>query len=183
MSTDAPPSAVPADAVGAAEGSGAPRHRPGRLIGFLSGAVAIALVVIGATYVLDRSANEGSAQRNVSSALQRPVVSAEGLRSLLGIRVTKVSVSGGGGLVDLRFLVVDPNLAGRLHEVDRPPEIIDESTGVVVNQLLMGHSHSEPFKAGVTYYLIFENPANWVRRGGQVTILLGDAQVEHVVVS
>jgi len=35
----------------------------------------------------------------------------------------------------------------------------------------------------VSYYLVFENPRNWVHRGSRVTVLLGDAQVEHVVVA
>jgi hypothetical protein len=30
---------------------------------------------------------------------------------------------------------------------------------------------------------VFENPGNWLRHGSRVTVLLGDAQVEHVAVS
>jgi hypothetical protein len=46
----------------------------------------------------------------------------------------------------------------------------------------MNHAHHGPYKAGVSYYLVFNNPGNLVRRGSMVTVLLGDAEVQHVVV-
>jgi len=69
-----------------------------------------------------------------------------------------------------------------VHESQTPPAIIDERTGLVLNRLLMGHAHQGELKPAVSYYLVFENTGNWVRRGSKVTVLLGDAQVEHVVV-
>jgi hypothetical protein len=110
------------------------------------------------------------------------VVGADALGDRSGVRITRVAVSGDGGLVDLRFKVVDPDRADALHDQRTPPAVVDEQSGLVVHDLLMSHSHSGPFKAGVTYYLVFENPGNWVRRGSKVTVLLGNAQVEHVTV-
>ena len=46
----------------------------------------------------------------------------------------------------------------------------------------MGHAHSSPFKSGVTYYLVFNNPGDWVHRGDQVAVLLGNARVENMSV-
>jgi hypothetical protein len=99
-----------------------------------------------------------------------------------GVRLIRVAVTGGGGLLDLRYQVVDPSKAAAVHEAETPPAIIDERTGLVLNRLLMGHAHHGQLKPAVSYYLIFENTGNWVRRGSEVTVLLGDAQVEHVVV-
>ena len=112
----------------------------------------------------------------------RPAVTEAGLAQRSGVRIKQVAVTAGGGLVDLRYQVLDPDKAGSLHDAATPPAVVDEQTGLVVHQLFMGHSHSGPYQAGVTYYLVFENPGNWVRRGSLVTVLLGDAQVEHVVV-
>ncbi len=50
--------------------------------------------------------------------------------------------------------------------------------GLVANSLLMGHSHTDPFKAGETYYYILENPGNVIQRGSQVSVLPGDAEVD-----
>ena len=112
---------------------------------------------------------------------QRPSVSA-GLAERSGVRLVRVAVTGGGGLLDLRYQVVDPNKAVTVHEKPTPPAIIDERTGLVLNRLLMGHAHTGQLKAAVSYYLVFENTGNWVHRGSTVTVLLGKAQVEHVVV-
>ena len=111
---------------------------------------------------------------------QRPVVSAAGLADRSGVRIVQVAISGGGGLIDLRYQVVDPDKAAVVHDPDRPPVIVDDATGVVVDQLLMGHSHTGSFNAGQTYYMIFENPGNLVQRGSKVSVLLGDAEVDQV---
>jgi len=113
---------------------------------------------------------------------RRTSVSASGLAERSGVRLVRVAVTGGGGLLDLRYQVVDPNKAVAVHEEQTPPAIIDERTGLVLNRLLMGHAHTGELKPAVSYYLVFENTGNWVRRGSKVTVLLGDAQVEHVVV-
>jgi hypothetical protein len=98
------------------------------------------------------------------------------------VKITQVAVTGDGGLVDLRFTVVDANKAATLHDPATPPAVVDQRTGLVVKDLLMSHAHTAPFKAGVTYYLVFNNPGNWVQRGGKVAVLLGNARVENVTV-
>ena len=123
-----------------------------------------------------------TAAASASAQWQRPVVSAAGLADRSGVRIVYVAVTGGGGLIDLRYQVVDPDKAVVIHDDAKSPVIVDDATGVVVDQLLMGHSHTEGFKAGQTYYLIFENPGNLVQRGSKVSALLGNAQVEHVTV-
>jgi hypothetical protein len=111
-----------------------------------------------------------------------PAVSAAGLVERSGVRVVRVAVTGGGGLLDVRYEVVDPGRAGNLHDAATPPAIVDERTGAPIEGLLMGHApHSRP-KAGVTSVLIFVNPGNSVRRGDRVSLVLGGARLEHVVV-
>jgi hypothetical protein len=124
----------------------------------------------------------GPANSNVSTSYQRPVVPAAGLTERSGVQIVQVAVTGGGGLIDLRYQVVDPDKANALHDEATPPVIIDESTGLVVDQLLMGHSHTGSYQAGSTYYLVFENPGNLVQSGAKVSVLLGNAEVDHVAV-
>jgi hypothetical protein len=108
------------------------------------------------------------------------VVSAAGLLERSGVRVVRVAASGGGGLLDLRFQVVDPERAAAVHDADTPPALVDERTGGAIAGLFMGHSHHGWFKAGVTYYLVFENPGTLVRRGDRVSVVLGPARLQHV---
>jgi hypothetical protein len=155
---------------------------PGRvqIAGFLAGVVIAAGIGLLALWLPERSSGASSA--SPPPEWRRPAVSASGLAERSGVRLIRVAVTGGGGLLDLRYQVVDPNKAVAVHEARTPPAIIDEHTGLVLNRLLMGHAHHGQLKPAVSYYLIFENTGNWVRRGSEVTVLLGDAQVEHVVV-
>src|SRR3990170_8654980 len=66
-----------------------------------------------------------------------------------GLRVKRVAVLGAGGLVDLRYQVIDPDKAAIVHEPDQPPTIIDEATGTAVNRLWMAHSLDHELVAGV----------------------------------
>ena len=118
----------------------------------------------------------------VPLALQREVVTEDGLVEKSGVKLVYVAITGGGGLIDLRFQVIDPDKASAVHEEETPPTIVDETTGLVVSELLMGHAHTAPFTAGQTYYLIFENPGNIVQSGDKVSVLLGNAEVDHVIV-
>jgi hypothetical protein len=107
-------------------------------------------------------------------------VSASGLAGLTGVRVVRVAATGDGGLLDLRYQVVNPDVAAAVHDPHTPPALVDERSGLVIGQLLMGHmQHGQP-KAGVTYYLVFLNPGDAVRRGDRVSVVLGDARLEHV---
>jgi hypothetical protein len=113
---------------------------------------------------------------------ERPVVSPDGLVDRIGIRVVQVALTGGGGLIDVRFQVLDPNKAAAVHDPITPPALVDDRTSVVANDLLMGHSHAGAFKAGLTYFLMFENPGNVVQRGDTVSVLLGNTQLDHIEV-
>jgi len=154
-----------------------------RLLGALTGVV-LAVVVAGAVLWLPHRSNGDAkaAGGAVPVAWERPVVGASGLAERSGVKITQVAVTGGGGLVDLRYQVFDPNKANALHDKRTPPALVEEQTGLVVNRTLMDHAHHGPYKVGVTYYLVFNNPGNLVRRGSMVTVLLGNAEVQHVVV-
>jgi hypothetical protein len=143
-----------------------------RWLGAVTGA---GLVVLGYVVIAELGGHHDSA------SAEQPVprlVSAAGLAQRNGIRIRQLAVTGAGGLVDLRYQVLDPDKAGSVHAA--PPELVDERTGVVVDQLLMGHSHKGVLHAGQTYYLLFENPDDLVRRGSRVTVALGGLRVPHI---
>jgi hypothetical protein len=157
-------------------------YRRVRLAGALTGALVVVLVTGLVLWLAQRPDGGAKSAAAVPAAWARPVVSPAGLAERSGVKLTQVAVTGDGGLVDLRYQVVDPDKADSLHDQRTPPALVDEQTGLVVNQLLMDHSHHGTYKTGVKYYLVFNNFGNWVHRGSRVTVLLGDAQVEHVVV-
>jgi hypothetical protein len=154
-----------------------------RVLGALTGALVVLAVAGLALWLPNRSTGATKAADVVPLSLERPVVSPDGLAERSGVKITHVAVTGGGGLIDLRYRVFDPDKANTLHDKRTPPTLVDEQNGLVVNRLLMNHAvHKGPLQAGVSYYLVFNNPGNLVRRGSMVTVLLGDAEVQHVVV-
>jgi hypothetical protein len=94
------------------------------------------------------------------------------------VRVLHVAVTGDGGLVDLRYQVVDADKAQAVH--DLPPLLIDEGTGGVVMRPWMGHAHMNSPKQGIAYFVLFENTGTLIRSGSRVTVQLGDARLEHI---
>jgi hypothetical protein len=153
-----------------------------RLLGIFTGAIVVIAGTFIALLVTRGSGSDAKPESRVPVAWARPLVSAPGLVERSGVKITQVAVTGDGGLVDLRFTVVDANKAATLHDPAHPPAVVDQRTGLVVKDLLMSHAHTSPFKAGVTYYLVFNNPGNWVHSGDKVAVLLGNARVEDVTV-
>ena len=162
------------------------RRRGGRRVRLLGGVAGILVTLMIAVLVLWLSQVIGHgtvpAASNVPVSWRRPVVTADGLAQQSGVKITQVAVTGDGGLVDLRFRVIDPERASAVHDPATPPAVVDEDSGLVVHELFMNHSHTGPYQAGVTYYLVFTNPGNWIHHGSRVTVMLGNAQVEHIVV-
>ena len=147
------------------------RSRLPRVLGLVAGAA----VAIG-----DRRA-DGWAQ----GADQRVAAAAEGrhaaaLLDEVGARVLRVTKSGDGGLIDVRYQVVDADKANAIHNAKYPPALVDEHSGQVIGRLLMGHAHTGTFHAGVTYYVAFENPGGLVKRGDPVSVVLGPLRLQHV---
>src|SRR5262249_17717882 len=126
-----------------------------RIAGFLAGVLIAAGIGALALWLPQRSSGQTSAEP--PPQWRGPAVSASGLAERSGVRLIRVAVTGGGGLLDLRYQVVDPSKAVAVHEARTPPAIIDERTGLVLDRLLMGHAHHRQLKTAVSYSLIFKH--------------------------
>jgi hypothetical protein len=99
-----------------------------------------------------------------------------------GVRVVRVALTGGGGIIDFRYAVVDANKAAHVHHTT--PVLVDEDSREVIDTFFMGHRHGRNVrpKAGHTYPLLYINEQGVVDRGDRVTVVIGHSQLEHVVV-
>ena len=97
-----------------------------------------------------------------------------------GVRPVHVALTGGGGLVDVRYQVVDAEKATAAHDPKRPPSLIDEASGKPVDQTWMGHSHAQAFHSGTSYFELLINSRGRLERGSEVTLVFGDARLEHL---
>jgi hypothetical protein len=152
-------------------------HIRTRVLGAIAGA-ALILGALGAHALIHSSSSAGAQ----SPHAEAPLLSEHAFEQRTGVRVVRVAVTGDDGLVDVRYQVIDADLAASSHARATPPQLVDERTGVLVNQLLMGHFHQGQMKAAQTYFLLFENPGNLVHAGGRVTVQLGPGRVADVPV-
>lgn len=99
-----------------------------------------------------------------------------------GVRLVRVALTAGGGMLDLRYQTVDPDKAVVVHDDDNPPTLVDEASGQAVSIPWMDHSGSREMKAAITSSQLLMNPGGVLQRGSYVTVIIGDSRLEHVVV-
>jgi hypothetical protein len=153
----------------------------------LAGAAAVVGPLAGWQLARSHAAAPAGNDAKSSALAPRPVrigppVSRQGLIQTSGVEIVRVALSGGGGLIDVRYRVVDADKAATIHSTVNPPLLLDQPSGAIVDQLLMGHLHGGRPKVGVTYFLLFTNPGDIVRRGSRVSVQLGGARVQGVPV-
>ena len=111
------------------------------------------------------------------------LVDQAGLAARYGMNVTLVAVSAGGGLIDFRYLVVDPDKANQiLHDPDLLPALVNEDSGATLVLRKVPHNHGPELQLGGTYFFLFANASNALQPGSSVTVIIGDVRLEHVVV-
>jgi len=98
-----------------------------------------------------------------------------------GIRVVRVVLTAGGGIVELHYQVLDPDKAVDVHDDEHPPALIDEKTGAIVAVPFHDHAFRELHTA-VTYRQLFMNGGGILHRGSTVKVVVGDAIIERIEV-
>lgn len=98
-----------------------------------------------------------------------------------GVRFTFLAVTAKGGMVELRYRVVDEGKAANFgHYTETAPMLISEDTGKIVDVTIMG-LHNHRVEPGRTYYVLYRNTDSAIESHRPVTIALGDQKLEHVV--
>ena len=99
-----------------------------------------------------------------------------------GIRVVRVSLAGDGGLLDVRYIVLDRSLATEwTGDTDRPPVIDNARTHERFDRVAaMREGHD--LRPGQTYYLIYLNKDGNVKRGDLIDISIAGTVLSGVPV-
>lgn len=115
-----------------------------------------------------------------------PPVTPPAFEEETGIRITRIALVGGDGIVDVRFDVLDPDKAIEVHDDDSPLVLIDETDGSIISVSFHGKHSGGTTKTGLnaaaTYYLLFANSGGALEHGEKVSVALGDVRLEHVPV-
>lgn len=102
------------------------------------------------------------------------------MESELGVRFTRVDIVGGGGVIELRYVVLDTEKATRFQaNADRPPRLQDEGDGdaVLWRTALMKQGHE--LRPGQEYYILYLNNSGEILPGDTVEIQAGDNRLPH----
>jgi hypothetical protein len=99
-----------------------------------------------------------------------------------GIRVTQIGLTADGGMLDMRFVAVDPELADQLsHGGKVPLRLVVEDGNRLLDSEAMA-PHGGAMRAGATYFTLFRNDGGLLHHGSKVTLLIGELRLEHLVV-
>jgi hypothetical protein len=100
-----------------------------------------------------------------------------------GVRLEHVALVGGGGLIDVRYQVLDPERAEAIHGKDRARVwVVDQVTGEELGRSWMDHDHTGDLNAGTTYSQLLVNEGGAIRPGDVVSVRLGDGRIDDVIV-
>ncbi|MFD2764983.1 hypothetical protein [Micromonospora eburnea] len=104
------------------------------------------------------------------------------LESALGIRFTQAAVVGDGGLVELRYVVLDTQKASAFqNDTKHPPRLRNERSGKLAwRTALMKQGHE--LRPGQSYYLLYLNNDNAIKRGDKIEVTSGQRRLAHVPV-
>ncbi len=119
-----------------------------------------------------------------------------------GVQISSVELTMGGAALDVRFKVVDAEMAAALSSGQILIHVVDEDTGTKLS--LPSYPNSKKFSAhdrammtrqrgsfppspnaltaGRTNSVLLPNALQKVKSGSRVSVFVGDAQVNHVVV-
>lgn len=104
-----------------------------------------------------------------------------------GVQMTLVAITAGGGMIELRYRVVDPDKAVIVHDEENPPTIINKKGDELFLTMHVldrntNRAHDEDLHLGVTYNTRIMNAGRLIERGDRVTIRVGNAELKHVPV-
>ena len=174
--------------------STAPAPNPlGRILVPLAVVVAAALVATGlrAGVGLYQTSQLQKAQAAAQQSAHAPIPTSSQIEQEWGIRISLVQLLADGGLIELRYLVVDSTKSSRLHadpnSLANIPWIKVEGTNLAIkSKSVMFHfQHGVGQGAdGRTYSIIYGNAENAVHKFAKVAIVMPDGlELQHVPVA
>jgi hypothetical protein len=139
------------------------------------------LVLIGVIILVDLAAWMIHSQVVDGLGKRQQIAALASFEEETGIRILRVAMTAGGGMVDIQYQVVDPDKALIVHDDDNPPRLLDEESGQIIGTPFHDHSFQELHTA-VTYHEIMMNGGRLLERGSKITLNVGDSVLKHLVV-
>ena len=122
-------------------------------------------------------------QSAVQEAAVAPVtvISAQTLAERFGLQMTLIAVTAGGGIVDVRYKILDKEKAAYLlDDADNPPTLFIEENGLTLKQAGRAMKHNAELKDNANYFMLYPNTQNAVRHGTPVSVVFGTLRLAPI---
>jgi hypothetical protein len=142
-------------------------------------ALSLAALALAATLLVSNGSS-GPAPVAPTGIVRPPAAPA--IEARYGIRVTQIGLTADGGMLDMRFVAIDPDIAEQLsHGSKVHMQLVVEDGDRLLDSEAMA-PHGGALHAGSTYFTLFRNDGGLLRHGSRVTLLIGKLRLEHLVV-
>ncbi|RMH73919.1 MAG: hypothetical protein D6683_13035 [Actinomyces sp.] len=98
-----------------------------------------------------------------------------------GVWIEDVQLVAGGGLINIRYRILDVEKSEVVHDLDNPPRIIT-SDGFEISFQRHQHAHDRENRLGTIYGEQLVNLGGLVHHGDRVTVIIGTERLEGVTV-
>ncbi|MBW8307098.1 MAG: hypothetical protein K0M46_09780 [Thiobacillus sp.] len=144
------------------------------------GAIALTLVLGGCAGTTEKPPDYAEVEKAATQA---------GSADALGIEIEGIRLSAAGYMLDFRYRVLDPVKAAPLLDRKIQLYLLDEASGArlaVPSAPKVGSlrtSSRSKIIPGRNYYILFANPGRYLQAGSKVTLVAGDAEINHLIVN
>jgi hypothetical protein len=150
------------------------RARIGTVRLIVAGALIAALLTGGLLWM-----NRGGTNAAIAGST---AITADQLEQEYGVRLDVVGLLASGGLLELKFQVIDADKATALFgEVEDMPVLAVEGTSAVL-QSSKGMKHWLTLLSGASYFFLYGNVGNAVHEGSQVAFVINGVRIPHLTV-
>ncbi len=138
-------------------------------------AALVAVLLSGVLFWINRPATNAAIAGSTA-------ITAEQLEQDYGVRLDVVGLLAGGGLLELKFQVIDADKAlGLFGSVEDMPVLAVEGSDRVL-RTPNGMRHSLTILDGASYFFLYANVANSVHEGSQVAFVVNGVRIPHLTV-
>lgn len=133
------------------------------------------------------SKKSAAAEKHAMPTPRREITRTQ-IEDKLGIKVLGLRRSASGYMLDFRYRLLDPAKAAQLLDRKLSPYLLDEATGAQlrvptapkVGQLRP--TSRNKIIPGRNYYILFANPGRYLKAGSKVSLIAGDALINHLTI-
>ena len=130
------------------------------------------------------NAASSAAEDSAASAEQRTAattISVKTLEERYGIRLRLLAVTALGGMVDLRYMIMDQAKAKALAQYLGQIELVDDDSGATL-KMATGHGmhRNDRLEDGQLNFHFFANAGNAIKTGHPVTVVIGPVRLEAI---